>query len=91
LQRRRRGRLLASAVVVIAVVAVAAGVFDGHRDRTGVVSDNGYPTSTTTVTVVLLYGDTPVYRSLYEGDSGPDVPKAEREPGRAWVRHPPGA
>ena len=23
--------------------------------------------------VILLYGDTPVYRSLYEGDSGPDV------------------
>ncbi len=23
--------------------------------------------------VILLYGDTPVYRSLYEGDTGPDV------------------
>lgn len=132
---RRRGRLLASAVVVVLIVAVvvglATGVVDGHSGPTGGVSDNGSPTSTTTVTqgslssqvsasgtlgyaaqlggtsysvvnqasgtfselpstgqvisrgqviyrvsnepVVLLYGDTPIYRSLYEGDSGPDV------------------
>jgi len=31
--------------------------------------------------VVLLYGNTPVYRSLYAGDSGPDV----REPNRNLV------
>jgi hypothetical protein len=28
--------------------------------------------------VILLYGDTPVYRSLYEGDSGPDVRELNR-------------
>lgn len=28
--------------------------------------------------VVLLYGDTPIYRALYEGDSGPDVRELNR-------------
>jgi hypothetical protein len=28
--------------------------------------------------VILLYGNTPVYRSLYEGDSGPDVRELNR-------------
>jgi multidrug efflux pump subunit AcrA (membrane-fusion protein) len=118
------------------VVELATGVFDGHSGRTGGVSDNGYPTTVTTVVqgslssqvsasgtlgyavqldgssysvvnqasgtfselpstgqvmspgqviyrvsnepVVLLYGTTPVYRSLYEGDSGPDVRELNR-------------
>jgi hypothetical protein len=137
--RRRHGRGVSSAVVVVLVVAVvvglATGVFDRHSDRTGGVSDNQYPTSTTNVThgslasqvsasgtleytvsggsgysvvnqasgtfsklpsagevfsrgqvlyrvsnepVVLLYGDTPIYRALYEGGSGPDVRELNR-------------
>ncbi len=137
--RRRRGRLLAGAIGVVCVVAVAVGlttgVFGGHPARTGGVSDNSYPTSTTTITqgtlssqisadgtlryttsgesdysvvnqasgtfsklpsaaavfsrgevlyrvsnnpVILLYGNTPVYRSLYEGDTGPDVLELNR-------------
>ncbi len=133
--RHRRERVLAGAVVVVLVISVAVGlatgVFNGRGGRKSGVSDNGYPTSMTTVTqgslssqvsasgtlgyaaqlggtsysvvnrasgtfsklpssgqvisrgqviyrvsnepVVLLYGDTPVYRSLYQGDSGPDV------------------
>jgi multidrug efflux pump subunit AcrA (membrane-fusion protein) len=137
--RRRHGRRVASAVVAVlavaAVVGLATRVLDRHSERTGGVSDNQYPTSTTTVThgslssqvsasgtleytasggsgysvvnqasgtfsnlpsagetvsrgqvlyrvsnepVVLLYGDTPIYRALYEGDSGPDVRELNR-------------
>jgi peptidoglycan hydrolase-like protein with peptidoglycan-binding domain len=122
-------------VVIAAIIGLATGVFAGHRGRSGGVSDNSYPTSTTTVNqgslssqlsadgtleyttpdgsdytvvnhaagtfselpsagavisrgqvlyrvsndpVILLYGDTPVYRSLYEGDSGPDVRELNR-------------
>jgi len=131
-RKRRRQRVAAGLVVVLvaAVVAWAAGVFDGHPARTQGVSDNSDPISITTVTkgilssqisadgtleyttsggsdysiinqasgtftslpragavfsrgqvlyrvsnnpVVLLYGATPVYRSLSEGDKGPDV------------------
>ena len=129
-RRRRRSATATGLVIVAAVVAWAAGVFDaGHVRRAG-VSDNNYPTSITTVTrgtllsqlnaqgtlqyttpggsdytvvnqapgtfsqlpgsgerfargevlykvsdapVILLYGTTPMYRSLYEGDKGPDV------------------
>lgn len=117
-------------VIVAAVVAWAAGVFDSGHARSAGVTDNAYPTSTTTVRqgtlfsqlsadgtlqyttsggsdysvvnqasgtltslpragrvfsrgqvlyrvsnspVILLYGNTPVYRSLSEGDKGPDV------------------
>jgi peptidoglycan hydrolase-like protein with peptidoglycan-binding domain len=137
--RRRHGRRVASAAVVLLVVAVvvglATGVLDGHSDRSSGFSDNHYPTSLTTVAqgslasqvsasgtleytvsggsgysvvneaagtfsklpaagevfsrgevlyrvsnepVVLLYGDTPIYRALYEGDSGPDVRELNR-------------
>jgi hypothetical protein len=131
--RRRRGRLLAGGVAVVlvaAAVAWATGAFGTHQARSTGVSDNGYPTSITTISegslssqisvdgtlgytapggsdysvvnqasgtftalpstgkvishgqvlyrvsndpVILLYGNTPVYRSLSEGDKGPDV------------------
>ena len=111
-------------------IAWAAGAFGSDHARSGGVSDNGYPTSTTTIgegslsaqisadgtlryttpggagysvinqasgtfsrlpragevfsrgavlyrvsnePVILLYGNTPVYRSLSEGSRGPDV------------------
>jgi hypothetical protein len=122
-------------VIAAAIVGLATGVFGAHHGRADGVSDNSYPTSTTTVTqgllssqistdgtleympsdgsaysvvdqaagtfsklpsagavfsrgqvlyrasndpVILLYGDTPAYRSLYEGDSGPDVQELNR-------------
>jgi len=129
--RRQRGRLLAGLVVLVAMaIAWAAGAFGSDHARSGGVSDNGYPTSTATISegslssqisadgtlqyttpgglsysvinqasgtfsrlpragevfsrgdvlyrvsndpVILLYGNTPVYRSLSEGDRGPDV------------------
>jgi hypothetical protein len=128
--RRVAAGLVSVALVVAAVAALAAGVFDGHPGRTQGVSDNSDPISITTVTkgtlssqisatgtleyttaaesdysvvnqasgtfselpsdgevisrgrvlyrvsndpVTLLYGNTPVYRSLSEGDKGPDV------------------
>ena len=38
--------------------------------------------------VILLYGSTPVYRSLSEGDKGPDVRELNAQPGRARVCDP---
>ncbi len=140
LQRRaRRERWLAGGflvvLIVVAIVGLITGVIGAHRGRAGGVSDNRYPTSTTTVNqgslssqlstdgtleytaldgsdysvvnqasgtfskvpppgavfsrgqvvyrvsndpVILLYGDTPLYRPLYEGDSGPDVRELNR-------------
>lgn len=129
----RLRRLLAGAaglVTVAVVVAWIAGLFDSGQARPAGVTDNAYPTSTTSVArgtlfsqlsadgtlqyttsdgsdynvinqasgtltslprtgqvfsrgqvlyrvsndpVILLYGDTPVYRSLYDGETGPDV------------------
>jgi hypothetical protein len=131
--RRRRGRLLAGlagVVLLAAAVAWATGAFSSQPGHSTGVSDNGYPTSITTISegslssqtsadgtleyttpggsgysvvnrasgtfsmlprtgavfsrgqalyrvsndpVILLYGNTPVYRALSEGDSGPDV------------------
>lgn len=135
---RRRGRLLAGLVVLVlltAAVAWAAGAFSTQPGQATAVSDNGYPTSITTISegalssqtsadgtlqyttpggsaysvvnqasgtfsrlpragavfsrgqvlyrvsddpVILLYGNTPVYRALSEGDSGPDVRELNR-------------
>lgn len=136
--RRRRGRLLAGLVVLVfltAAVAWATGAFSTQPGPSSGVSDNGYPTSITTISegslssqtsaegtleyttpggseysvvnqasgtfsrlpragavlsrgqvlyrvtddpVILLYGNTPVYRTLCEGDSGPDVRELNR-------------
>ena len=38
--------------------------------------------------VLLLCGSTPAYRSLSEGDSGRDVSRTQRQPGRSRVRDP---
>jgi hypothetical protein len=125
---KRKTRVLAGAAV-LAVVTGAVAVMSSSKQAAG-VSDNGYPTSTATISegslssqisadgtlqyttpggsgysvinqasgtfsrlpragevfsrgqvlyrvsnepVILLYGNTPVYRSLSEGDRGPDV------------------
>jgi hypothetical protein len=135
---RRRGRLLAGLVVLVLLAAAVAwdsGAFSTQSGHSSGVGDNGYPTSSTTISegslssqtnaagtleyttpggseysvvnqasgtfsrlppagtafsrgqvlyrvsddpVILLFGDTPVYRALSEGDSGPDVRELNR-------------
>lgn len=136
--RHRRGRPLAGLVVLVLLAAAGAwgsGAFSTQPGQATGVSDNGYPTSITTISegalssqtstdgtlqyttpggseysvvnqasgtfsklpragavfsrgqvlyrisndpVILLYGNTPVYRTLSEGDSGPDVRELNR-------------
>jgi peptidoglycan hydrolase-like protein with peptidoglycan-binding domain len=133
--RRRWLVAIAGIVVVAAVVLAVTDPFHDNNPAKTSVSDNGYPTSITTVAegalssrisadgtleyttsggadysvvnqasgtftklpragavfsrgqvlyrvsnepVILLYGDTPVYRSLSEGDTGPDVRELNR-------------
>ena len=76
--RRRWLVALAGIVAVAAVVNQASGTFT-KLPRAGAVFSCGrvlYRVSNEPV--ILLYGDTPVYRSLSEGDTGPDVRELNR-------------
>ena len=55
------------------VVNRASGTFSELPSAGQVISRGQVIYRVSNEPVVLLYGDTPIYRSLYEGDSGPDV------------------
>jgi multidrug efflux pump subunit AcrA (membrane-fusion protein) len=60
------------------VVNQASGTFSQLPSTGQVISRGQVIYRVSNEPVVLLYGDTPVYRSLYEGDSGPDVRELNR-------------
>jgi hypothetical protein len=60
------------------VVNQAAGTFTALPSAGQVFSRGMVLYRVSNDPVILLYGDTPVYRSLYEGDDGPDVRELNR-------------
>jgi len=60
------------------VVNQASGTFSKLPSAGAVISRGQVLYRVSNDPVILLYGDTPAYRSLYEGDSGPDVLELNR-------------
>jgi hypothetical protein len=60
------------------VVNQARGTFSQLPSPGRVISRGEVAYRVSNDPVVLLYGDTPVYRSLYEGETGPDVRQLNR-------------